>query len=630
MLQKIRDNTQGVIAKLFIGFIIAIFALFGIDSIVGNFMNDVPALTVNGVDISEFEIETLTQSKSQQFFATLGENPDLSGFDESVFRQSAIDELVQRQLLLQSAERGGMTASALAVDRSIAQIPDFQVDGVFNNELASLLLRNIGHTPASYRAALASDMTLNQILSAYTTTGFATPAELSRIAALSHQKRRFRYLELAAGSQVEGLQVPPEEISAWYEANQEDFRREEQVVIEYLLLDKTAMMEEITIAEDTIRALYDERAQAFQAQIERRAAHILFVASTDEEYASAEQQALAVKTRLDAGEDFATLAAEFSGDPGSAGIGGDVGYTTGSNFVEAFESALQALAVDQVSDPVRTEFGWHLIKLTEISESGMEPYDVLRASLEGELKTQQVELLFIERSEELSTLAFEALDLDQPATSIGLEKQRSEPFGRAGGTGITTVPAVINAAFGSDVLEEQLNSDLVQVDPNRSAVLRVVEHILPEIRPLTEVQAEIESLVLAEKASEQARLIGETIVGSLQTGDNIDGLLSAQGLSWNQVEASERSGLALDPEIIERVFTLERPAAGVAVVAGYSLANGDYAVIELQEVTDGTTADFLDNEEQSLRSFLTQQTAGGDLTGFMTGLEARAEITGRN
>jgi len=629
MLQKIRDNTQGLIAKIFIGFIIAIFALFGIDSIVGTLMTSVSTLSVNGVDITEIEIETLAQNKTQEFFANLGDNPDLSGFDESRFREEAIAELVQRELLLQSATEAGMEISPVTIDRRIAQIPDFQVDGVFNNERATLLLQNIGYTPAGYRAAMAQDTLLNQLITAYTVTGFATSAEVARLAALTHQKRTFRYFELGLGSQTEGQTVSPEEISAYYDANQEEFRQEEQVAIEYLELDKNTLMAEITVEEDAIRALYDQQLQAFQAQTERRASHILFEAFSEEEFTAAETEARAVKTRLDAGEDFAMLAAEFSDDTGSAQIGGDVGYTTGTNFVEAFEAALQALAINQVSEPVRTEFGWHLIMLTEINETEIDPYEFRRDALESDLKAQQADLLFLERSEELSNLVFESVDLDGPAAAMGLEKRRSEPFGRSGGTGITALPAVINAAFSVDVLEDSLNSDLVQLDASRSIVLRVVEHTLPTIRELAEVQAEIEALLRIEKASEQARLIGETIVSSLQAGDNIDGLLSVQGVSWTQVDATERSNFTINPEIMDRVFTLARPAEGTTTIAGYTLANGDYVVIELQTVADGTEADLLENEGQNMRNFVSQQGAANDFTSFITGLEARAEIEGR-
>ncbi|MGV3592493.1 MAG: SurA N-terminal domain-containing protein [Gammaproteobacteria bacterium] len=630
MLQKIRDNTQGTLAKVFLGFVIAVFGLFGLESIVGTLMNSSTTLKVNGVEISTAEIDALTNSKAQEFFAQLGDDADLSNFDESLFRESAIDELIQRELLLQSAIRSGMTISAGSLDREIAQTPDFQIDGVFNAERATLLLRNAGYSPASYRAAQTREKMINQILAAYSATGFATPADMQRLAALSHQKRSFRYLTLGLEGQTEGIEVSDADIEAWYDEHQDDFMLEEQVTIEYLELNRNDMMAEVEVTEEELQQRYAEEQEAFQAQTERHAAHILFAAATEEEYEAAAAEAATVKARIDSGEDFGALAAEFSDDTGSAEAGGDVGYTTGSNFVEPFEEALRALEVGAVSEPVRTEFGYHLIKLLDESETEVETFEQRRGVLEADLRAQKAADLFIARSEELSNLAFEAVDLQEPADAMGLTIQRSEPFGRSGGVGITALSGVINAAFSSEVLDEMLNSDLIALDDSRSIVLRVVDHQLPELRPLDEVRGEITVILQRERAKEQVREIGETIVSSMQNGANIDGLLEAQNTTWTQVDAIERNVVGANAEITDKVFTMPRPEEGATVVQGHTLSDGSYIVVELQNVTDGTAADFRENEEGNLRNFVSQQMAVNDFAGFMGNLEARADIEGRD
>lgn len=629
MLQKIRDNTQGTLAKIFLGFVILIFGLFGLESIVGTLMTSTSSLKVNGVEITAAEIDALTNSKAQEFFAQLGEDADLSGFSEELFRESAVNELIQRELLLQVAARSNMTISAVSLDREIAQTPDFQIDGVFNAERASLLLRNAGYSPASYRATRARERTINQLLAAYSATGFATPADMQRVAALAHQKRSFRYIELGLEGQSENIEISDADIEAWYRDNEDEFMREEQVTIEYVELNRNAMMAEVDVTEAELRQRYTEEQAAFQAQTERHAAHILFTATTDEEFAAAEAEAASVKARIDNGEDFAALAAEFSDDTGSAEDGGDVGFTTGSNFVEPFEAALRELEVGEVSGPVRTEFGYHLIKLLDQSETEVETFEQRRGLLENDLRAQKADVLFVARSEELSNLAFEAVDLQEPADALGLTIQRSEPFGRSGGTGITALSGVINAAFSSDVLEDRLNSDLIALDPSRSIVLRVVDHQLPELRPLSEVREEITVILQRERAQQQVRAIGETIVSTMQGGGNIDGLLAAQNVTWTQVDAVERNVAGANAEIADRVFTMQRPAEGATVVQGHTLSDGSYLIVELQDVTDGTPADFRENEEGNLRNFVAQHMAVSDFTGFMDSLEARAEIVGR-
>ncbi|MDY6982324.1 MAG: SurA N-terminal domain-containing protein [Pseudomonadota bacterium] len=630
MLQKIRDNTQGTFSKVFLGFVIAVFGLFGLESLVGTFMGSTTTLKVNGAEISAVEIDALTNSKAQEFFAQLGEDADLSGFDEALFRESAVNELIQRELLLQSATRSNMTISSVSLDREIAQTPDFQIDGVFNAERASLLLRNAGYSPASYRASRARERMINQILAGYSATGFATPADMERLAALSHQKRSFRYLTLGLAGQTESIDVSDADVETWYQEHQDEFMREEQVTIEYVELNRNDMMAEVEITEEELQERYADEQALFQAQTERHAAHILFNAATEDEYEAALAEAESVKARIDNGEDFAALAAEFSDDTGSAQDGGDVGFTTGSNFVEPFEEALRELDVGAVSEPVRTEFGYHLIKLLDENETEVETFEQRRTALENDLRAQKAADLFIARSEELSNLAFEAVDLQEPAEALNLMIQRSEPFGRSGGVGIAALGSVINAAFSPEVLEEMLNSELIALDNSRSIVLRVVDHQEPQLRPLDEVRGEITVILQRERASEQVRSIGETIVSSMQSGSNIDGLLAAQNTTWTQVDAIERNVAGANAEITDKVFTMPRPEEGATLVQGHTLNDGSYIVVELQNVTDGTAADFRENEEGNLRNFISQQMAVNDFAGFMGNLEARADIEGRN
>ncbi len=629
MLQNIRDNTQGLVAKIFVWFLIGIFALWGLDSIVGNFFVTAPTLTVNGITINEADIEALTQSKAQEFYGNLTEDSDLSNLDESQFRQSAVAELIQREILGQSANNAGMGVSSAAIDKRIAMTPDFQVDGVFNAERATLLLQNVGFTPSSYRATLAKESMMNQMLSAYSASGFATSKELAQLASLTHQKRSARYAVLSLIGQA-GIVISENEISSYYNENQDDFVTEEQVIIEYLELDKQKILDAISVSEEQIQAAYAEEITTFQSQTERRASHILFEASTEEEFSAALIESANVKARLVAGEDFAKLAAEFSDDTGSSQNGGDVGYTSGDNFVAEFETTLQSLALQQVSEPIRTEFGVHLIKLTEQAETALPTYDDRSAVIANNLKASQADSIFIAKADELSNLVFESPDLTAPATSMGIELLRSKLFGRSGGTGISAEAGVINAAFSAEVLEDRLNSELIQVNASRSVVIRVVDHRLPLVQELAVVSSEIEVMLQLKKMKEQVRASGESLVNSLKAGDNIDGLLQAQNTTWSQLDAVERSSPNINPEISNYVFSMPRPLAGTTDISGLQLADGSYLVIELQSVVDGSAADFNTGEAQNMRNFLSQQASANDFSGFMESLESNASIQGRD
>ena len=628
MLQKIRDNTQGVVAKVFVWIIIGIFSLWGLDAIIGNIFTSVPTISVNGVDVNEADIEALSQSKAQEFYTSLGDNPDLSAIEPADFRKAAIEELIQREILAQSAMESGMSVSSAALDQRIALTPDFQVDGRFNAERATLLLRNLGYSPNSYRATLAKETILNQLLSAYSASGFTTPNEITQLAALIHQKRTARYALLSLAG-LEGIEVSEAEIEAYYQERQDDFLNEEQVQIEYLELDKEPLFDEITVTEEEIRKAYEDEITAFEAQTERRASHILFEATSEEAFAAAEAEAAAVKMRLDAGEDFATLAAEFSDDTGSAVEGGDVGYTTGDNFVGEFETALRNLAVNEVSGPVRTEFGIHLIKLTESAETETPTFEERKDELARDLKASEADSLFLEKSEELGNIAFESVDLEEPAKAMGLTVQRSEWFGRTGGTGITREPAVIKAAFEAEVVEERQNSEVIQVDDARVMVFRVVEHQLPEVQELDSVRGEIQVLLQLRKMRELMRTNGEALLSTLKEGGNIDEQLQTYNAAWTQLDAVKRTARDVDPEISEKLFSVHHSSPDATEITGFELSDGRYLIVELQSVIDGTPADFEEGEEQNMRNFISQQDAANDFAAFMENLENRAEIKGR-
>lgn len=627
MLQKIRDNSQGLGAKIFVWFIIVVFGAWGASTIVSSVFTTNPVISVNGVDIDELAVEQSAQRRIQEQIESMGPDADLSRIDEDAAREAAMNELIQRQLLLQYAERAGMVVSSRTIDRGIAQTTDFQVDGVFSAERAQLILQSMGYTPNSYRAALASEGLINQTSFTLGLSGFITRPELEQLAGLINETRDIRYILINMDGQLTSMEVTDEEITSYYEDNENRFMREEQVSLQYLELDKESIFDEVSVTEEQIRRRYEEEQLEYQSQVERRASHILLEALDNDEFAAALTQAEEIKARIDNGESFETLAADFSDDLGSAEDGGDVGYTTGDNFVEEFEQSLLTLDVGEVSDPVRTEFGIHLIKLTERSESEIETYEDARDRIERDLKTAAVDAIFLERSEELGNLAFESFDLQEPADIMGMEIQTTDLFGRSGGTGIASNNDVISAAFSPDVLIDGLNSNLIAVSPSRSVVIRVLEHNQPELESLEDVRDEIRIALQIDKVRSRAAETGRTITTDLQNGNNIDTLLETQNLNWNQLNDLERNNQQLPPELVNNIFEMPAPEGEGVVIEGFQLSSGAYVVVELQEVTPGSVEDFEEAELNGLQSFLAQQHANADLEALLTGLQNRAEIT---
>ena len=622
MLQNIRNNTQGLIAKIFVGFIVFVFAIFGLDSIVGTIVNINSTVSVNGVAIDELAIESESQRITQDLLSSLGAQIDISSIDTTQFREQAINNLVERELLLQTAIENGMLISSSTLDRQIAQTPDFQVNGVFSNERARALLASFGLTPASYRASLQQQGLLNQMLDAYSTSSFATQAEMENLARINEEKRNFRYIRISAADLAQTQVITEEELSQYYDANSALFMQGERVSLEYLELNKNDMLAEVEITEEQIQAQYAAELSTLQAQTERRASHILLQAG--DELGEALAQAQELKNRIDNGESFEDLAAEFSIDGGSAQFGGDVGYTTGETFAEEFEAALSQLELNEVSDPVRTQFGVHLIKLTEITENEGPSLEESRERIERELQDQAVEDIYIARAEELNNLSFESIDLQEPANILELDIQTTELFDSAGGIGIASNADVIAAAFGADV-QEGLNSELIALDESRSVVIRLLESREPELKTLAEVIGEIESTLRRQKAEEQAASLGETYLNNLNNGQNIDNLLAVQGLEWNRGQNLSRTSPGLEPEIRQLVFSMSKPE-GDPLIQGQQLASGDYIIAELQEVIPGSLEEMSEENRLALQNYLMQLTANSDFTAYMTGFEADADI----
>ena len=391
MLQEIRENSQGMIAKVIIGFIVAIFALTGVEWLIGGFVASPPVAEVNGEEITEVQLQVNTQN----LLASLGG----ADIDQQLLEQIALNQLIEETVMKQSVDRASMNVSSNRVDRAILENPSFQINGVFDGDLAVRTMASQGYSIALYRDALSQSILLGQLANAYSASNFVTDSELESIAALMQQTRDFRYLSVTLGTRTLGTPISQEEIQNYYALNSAEFTEEESVDLSYVVLDRNLISEEIVVAESEMLAQYEAQRADYEGTSEKRASHILFELRSDLSEEAAVQLAFETRQRLLGGEDFATLALELSSDTISAGEGGDIGYTDGTAFPETLEVALEALSLDEISEPVISEFGVHLLKLTEDAENVYPAFDEVRDSIERELKSSEVDLLFAERIE---------------------------------------------------------------------------------------------------------------------------------------------------------------------------------------------------------------------------------------
>ena len=618
MLQDIRDNSQGLIAKIIIGVIIAVFALFGVMR-----STTLPGVAeVNGQEISEAQL----QNNTQQLLNSIGAGID--SIDQDLLEQIALNQLIEQIILLQSAEEASMVISSNEIDRQMLETESFQIGGVFNPDLAVRTLAGQGYSVASYREFLRQQLVLSQIANAYSSSNFVTEAELTRLAELSGQTRDFRYISVILGARTLGSAISGDQIAAYYESNKEDFIDEESLVVRYVILDKDEISEEIEVDEIELIAQYESEREEYEGSSEKRAAHILFEVGVDLAEADVLTLARETQQRILEGEDFEALASEFSSDIVSAEEGGDIGYTDGSAFPSEIEEALEILAVNEVSDPIITEFGVHLVKLTEDSESFFQPYEEVVDRIERDKKSAEIELIYAERLQDLSNLAFETGDLLTISEELNLPILQSEPIGRSGGSAIFSNQELIAAAFSDEVLMDGNNSDVVELGTGQAVVLRIQEFNEAAVPTLEEVQPEIAVIMRTEMEREEVQKVGENLLDAAKRGEGLDELLKANELEWIVEEDIERNSFTVNREIVTKAFGMPRPTA-LPELTTITLDNGTFVLLELNQVNSGAVDSLEQDELDALTETLSTGLGSSNFEAFLNNLRSNADIQRR-
>ncbi|EPL10616.1 SurA N-terminal domain-containing protein [Pseudomonas sp. CF161] len=620
MLQNIRDNSQGWIAKTIIGVIVALMALTGFDAIFKATTTSQDAAKVNGEEITQSELSQAVDMQRRQLMQQLGKDFDASLLDEKMLREAALKGLIDRKLLLQGAENSKFAFSEAALDQVILQTPEFQVDGKFSPERFDQVIRQLGYSRLQFRQMLAQEMLIGQVRAGLAGSGFVTDAQVLAFARLEKQTRDFASLTVKADPSA--VKVTDDEVKAYYDERAKEFMTPDQVVIDYLELKKSAFFDQVTVKDEDLQAQYQKETSNLAEQ--RRGAHILIEVNDKVNEAQAKAKIEEIQARLAKGESFEALAKEFSQDPGSASNGGDLGYAGPGVYDPVFEQALYALAKDQVSAPVRTSFGFHLIKLLGVEAPEVPSFASLKDKLTRELKTQQVEQRFVEATKQLEDSSFEASDLAQPAQELKLTVHTSAPFSREGGDGIAANRNVIQAAFSPEVLDEGANSTAIELDPETVVVLRAKEHRKPEQLPLESVAGSIRTQLAKEHASAAAKTKAEALIASLRDGKTPLNK-PVDGQSWKVSEAVTRGQEGVEPTVLQALFRMSKPEAkDKPTFSSVTLPDGSLVILQLNGVNEAAAP--TEEEKAQYRRFLASRVGQQDFAAYRKQLESQADI----
>ena len=584
MLQAIRDKATGWLLYLIILLISVPFALWGVNSYLGG-GQALPAATVNGEEISprEFDIAyaNYRQQLAEMFGGTIPESLD----NEVLLKEQALNQLIEATVLSTYARERGYRIGDDELNRLIRSMDAFKIDGKFDTSVYQAQLRSQGQSPAGFEQGFRQRLATIQLQSGIVGTAFILPGSQNRFASLSNQKRKIRVLTrpLSRGLST----VSDADIDAYYQAQAGLFMTPEQIKIDYLELSLEQVKASIEISEDVLLNRYKDTIKAYTSPEIREARHILLTLVKDasqSEIDSVLDRLIEIKQQIDQGGDFASLAKEFSQDPGSAPDGGSLGEIEPGMMVKSFETALFAMEAGEISDPVKTSFGWHLIKLDQIKGGGAKPFSEVRIELEDEMRTEMAESQIFDMVESLSNLAYEQSDSLLPAAEqLGLEVQTSDWFERSNGPGIATESVVRNQAFSVDVLRQGLNSEAIELSDNRVVFLHLNQHRPASQQSLEQVRDVIEQKLKNRKEREENTKTGELALQNLKSGNSLDAIAMDWDLEIIDREFVSRGSSEFDAKLLKRAFTMKKPGGGL-VFEGFSEANGDYSLIELSAV----------------------------------------------
>lgn len=623
MLQSIREKFTGVIALLIIGAIAItlVISFGGMDGgvVTGNF-----AAKVNGEEISSINYQRVMQNQLyRQQEAMQGElTPEL----QEQIQRNVLEGMIRNEVVKQFVRDAGFRVDDLRVMQQIRKQEVFQLAGEYSYESYVMILANQGLTPEGFEGEQRAQMEVEQLESAIVTSAFFTPAEYRRYIELLAEERTVAHVLFDAAELAAEVEMTDEELRAFYDSNPDLFRTDESVRLEYIEIALDDIKQDIAVTETDVRDYFESNRDRFIAEDRRNVSHILILIDDEADAEAAMATAAELRARLGEGGVFEDLAREYSQDPVSAAEGGDLGWAAPGDYPEAFEEALLALDPGQVSAPVRTEFGVHLIRLDELRPGARQEFEDVRDELFDELRTQSAMDEFYAVADRLDDLALENPgNLAVVASELGRELRSIDNFTRIGGAPLGYEPQLVDAAFSVAVLEDGENSPLIELGDDRAVVVSVAEYRPSATLPLEEVRERVEEALRVDRGADLARARGEALVERLQAGESFADLADEFSFTPPEAVTLTRASRDMTPELLAAVYRAPRPAEGETRYYGQSLAGGGYAVFRLDAVTPGRP-DVIPQQERDQRKQLLAQQAGANAAGALVA-DLRAAAT---
>lgn len=653
MLQKLREKTTGWIAMTILGLLIIPFALFGLDQYMVQGSNSTAAVIKapptwwssapsfwpvsvlwrhEEVTIDEFR-QRLEQVRQQQR-AELGEAFDARGFGSIENKHAVLDALIDQKVQALAAEQAGVMVSDTMVREAIQAIPAFQVDGRFDLQRYQLALASQvpAQTPAQFDRLVREGLQQTLVASTVASSNFITASEMERLIRLMGERRDVSLVIVPPAGIDTAAAVGDAEIQAWYEGHEADYRAPESVSIEYVELDASAMPVPPVADEAALRARYEQEKSRYTEQEQRLASHILVrveegAAAAAWQAAKAEADKLAAQARAE-GADFAALATAHSDDVGSREGGGDLGWISKDMMPGPFSEALFAMQPGTISQPVKSDFGWHVIALREVDAGAQESFEQVRETLAASQAETDRERAFNEVSSAVVDAVLQNPGALAPAAAAaGMTVQALGPFTAEAREGLAANPAIKRAAFSEALIQDGTVSDPIEVAPNHNVWIRVTAHTPERAEPLAKVRDQVIAAIRAERARDAAAKRADALLAQLRGGKTMAELATAEALPAPQsVPDVPRGAPLVDASVSEAIFSVQPPADGKATAGKQVLDDGTIVLFTVERMVPGDASDLPAPQRGMMQQQLSQIAGADDAQALVSALRSGMEI----
>ncbi|CAI09932.1 PpiC-type peptidyl-prolyl cis-trans isomerase [Aromatoleum aromaticum EbN1] len=620
MFDAVRNNKR--IAQIILALLIVPFAFFGLDSYFTSGPGGNEIATVGGSKISMNEFDQALRDQQDRLRQSMGGQVDRAMLESEAMRRSVVENLVNQRLLAMHAADSGLVVTQQQLQQVIATVPAFQEDGRFSLERYEAAVRAQGMTPAMFEARLGQDLRVQQVALAVGQSAFTAQASVQRFLEAQLEERKVSELKFSPDAFLAQVELPDDAAKKYYDANPERFERPARLRAEYLVFDENALLKQVSVSDDEIRKFYEANTARFGQPEERNARHILIEAAADapaEEVAKASEKAAALLAQVRANpERFAELAKAESQDPGSAARGGELGFFGRGAMVKSFEDAVFSLEKGQISDVVRSDFGFHIIQVVDIKPAKARPFEEVRDEIAEELKRQAASRRLAEQAEHFANLVYEQADSLQPAAQeLGLEIRQTDWISREEGSiGGFKNEKLLNGLFSDEAVKNGRNVEAVEVSRGTLVSARVRDFEAAQRLPFEEVKASIEKQLRAEEASKLAVARGEAALAALAKGEQASG-------AWSEARVVRRGSPELAPAAIDAVFGAAE--SKLPAYAGVAMPEGGYSVFRIESVTRPELAKD-DPRLQAVSQQYQRLIAERDFNAFLASLRERYEV----